>query len=117
VQLFLLLLFMITVYQAHSSFDAKLIQDQLSFEGIDSHIMGDLLQGGMGELQAHGLVKLMVDEEDREKSLVAIENWKNTKITDNETSKSETTTPKSNKSILFFVIVFVLLGFYFLAEY
>ena len=75
---------MITIYEAHSSFDAKLIQDQLSFEGIDSHIMGDLLQGGMGELQAHGLVKLMVDEEDKERSLTVIENWKNTTITENE---------------------------------
>jgi len=108
---------MITVYEAHSSFDAKLIQDQLSFKGIDSHIMGDLLQGGMGELQAHGLVKLMVDEEDMEKSLTVIENWKNTKVTKNERLKSETTTQRNYKPILLFIIVFVILGFYFLAEY
>lgn len=108
---------MITVYEAHSSFDAKLIQDQLSFEGIDSHIMGDLLQGGMGELQAHGLVKLMVDEEDMEKSLTVIENWKNTKVTKNEMPKSETTIQKNYKPILLMVIVIVILGFYFLAEY
>lgn len=108
---------MITIYEAHSSFDAKLIQDQLSFEGIDSHIMGDLLQGGMGELQAHGLVKLMVDEEDKERSLTVIENWKNTTITENEKPINKTTTQKNHKSILIFVIVLVLLGFYFLAEY
>lgn len=113
---------MITVYEAHSSFDAKLIQDQLSFEGIDCHIMGDLLQGGMGELQAHGLVKLMVDEEDMEKSLIVIEKWKNTKVTENETpiietQTSETAIQRNYKPILLFVIVLVILGFYFLAEY
>ena len=108
---------MITVYQAHSSFDAKLIQDQLSFEGINSHIMGDLLQGGMGELQAHGLVKLMVDEKDIEKSLIVIESWKNTQINEKELSTSETTTQKKHKPILLFVMVFVIMGFYFLTEY
>ena len=108
---------MITVYQAHSSFDAKLIQDQLSFEGIDSHIMGDLLQGGMGELQAHGLVKLMVDEEDLEHSISIIENWKNTKISENEKAPVKAVSPKkNNKPIIMFVIVFVVLGFYFLTE-
>ena len=108
---------MITVYQAHSSFDAKLIQDQLSFEGIDSHIMGDLLQGGMGELQAHGLVKLMVDEEDFNQSITIIENWKNTKISENESVTTQSVSPKkNNKAILMFVIVFVIMGFYFLTE-
>lgn len=66
---------MITVYQAHSSFDAKLIQDQLSFEGITSHIMGDLLQGGMGELQAHGLVKVMCSETDFDLAKQIINKW------------------------------------------
>lgn len=108
---------MITVYQAHSSFDAKLIQDQLSFEGIDSHIMGDLLQGGMGELQAHGLVKLMVDEVDLEKSQIIIENWKNTKITENKKPTDETSTQNNHKPILLLTIVAVILSFYFLAEY
>ena len=108
---------MITIYEAHSSFDAKLIQDQLSFEGIDSHIMGDLLQGGMGELQAHGLVKLMIDEENKERSLTVIENWKNTTITENEKPINKTTTQKNHKPILIFTIVLVILGFYFLAEY
>ncbi len=108
---------MITVYQAHSSFDAKLIQDQLFFEGINSHMMGDLLQGGVGELQANGVVKLMVEEEDFDESLIVIEKWKNTKITENETPTKEVITQKNHKPILLMVIVFVILGFYFIAEY
>jgi len=108
---------MITVYQAHSSFDAKLIQDQLSFEGINSHIMGNLLQGGMGELQAHGLVKLVVDEEDFESSIAIIENWKNTKISKNKSTATQSSSAKkNNKSLLLFAVVFVILGFYFLVE-
>ncbi len=66
---------MITIYQANSSIDAKLIQDQLGFADIPSHIMGDLLQGGVGELQPQGLVKVMVDEEDFEKAREVVERW------------------------------------------
>jgi glutamate synthase domain-containing protein 3 len=66
---------MITIYQANSSIDAKLIQDQLGFADIPSHIIGDLLQGGVGELQPQGLVKVMVDEEDFDKAKQVVENW------------------------------------------
>jgi len=66
---------MITIYQANSSIDAKLIQDQLAFGDIQSHIMGDLLQGGVGELQPQGLVKVMIGEADFEKAKEVIIEW------------------------------------------
>lgn len=109
---------MITVYQAKSSFDAKLIQDQLAFADIESHIMGDLLQGGAGELQVEGLVKLMIDESDLEKSIKVIDHWEKTKVSDHETPVSQTTKSSINtKPLLLLIIVFVIMGFYFIAEY
>ncbi len=72
---------MITIYQANSSIDAKLIQDQLAFADIQSHIMGDLLQGGVGELQPQGLVKVMIDEADFAKAKTVVENWENKPLT------------------------------------
>jgi hypothetical protein len=106
---------MITVYQANSSIDAKLIQDQLSFATIQSHIMGDLLQGGMGELQAHGLVKVMVDEKDFEKAKEVIIEW------EKSIPKKEKVIKQSSKSsysslILIAAIVVVILGFYYISN-
>ncbi len=66
---------MITIYQANSSIDAKLIQDQLAFADIQSHIMGDLLQGGVGDLQPQGLVKVMIDEANFAKAKEVIIEW------------------------------------------
>jgi len=53
---------MITVYEAMSSIDANIVQDILSIEGINSHIMGAYLEGSIGEIQAMGLVRVMTDE-------------------------------------------------------
>ncbi len=66
---------MITVYNANSSIDAKLIQDQLGFADIPSHIMGDLLQGGVGELQPQGLVNVMVEKKHFKKARKIVLDW------------------------------------------
>ena len=106
---------MITIYQANSSIDAKLIQDQLGFADIPSHIMGDLLQGGVGELQPQGLVKVMVDEEDFEKAREVIIEW------EKKIPKKEKVIKQSRKSsysslILIAAIVTVILGFYYISN-
>ena len=105
---------MITIYQANSSIDAKLIQDQLGFADIPSHIMGDLLQGGVGELQPQGLVKVMVDEEDFEKAREVVERWEgeivvNTDNNSNSTIKSKTIKPRIFAIILFLIFLFTYL--------
>ncbi len=106
---------MITIYQANSSIDAKLIQDQLSFANIPSHIMGDLLQGGVGELQPQGLVKVMVDEEDFEQAKEVIIEW------EKNIPKKEKVIKQSSKSsysslILIAAIVLIMLGFYYISN-
>ncbi len=68
---------MIIVYEANSSIDANIVQDLLSMEGINSHIMGGYLEGGIGEIQTIGVIKLMVDEDDFNKARAFIKDWEN----------------------------------------
>ena len=71
---------MIIVYEAKSSIDAKIAQDILSMEGINSHVMGNYLEGGIGELQPQGLVKIMTQDDDYESARAIINEWQNTSI-------------------------------------
>ena len=66
---------MITVYKAKTSIDANIAQDILAMQGIKSHIMGALLEGGIGELQPSGLVTLMVDDTDYPRASEIIYLW------------------------------------------
>ncbi len=107
---------MITIYQANSSIDAKLIQDQLGFADIPSHIMGDLLQGGVGELQPQGLVKVMVDEEDFERAREVVENWEG-KLKINEKPnhlKQKMMNSSSSKILALIYVPIFIVGLYLL---
>jgi hypothetical protein len=66
---------MITVYKANTSIDANIAQDILEMQGIKSHIMGALLEGGVGELQPSGLVTLMVEDNDYPRASEIIYLW------------------------------------------
>lgn len=47
----------------------------LAQEGVEAHIHGEHLQGGVGELPASGLVRLMVDEADYPRARTVVERW------------------------------------------
>ena len=51
------------LYEAANSVDAHMIATLLDQTGIACRIDGEFLQGGAGELQAFGVVRVMVDEE------------------------------------------------------
>lgn len=49
-------------------------------EGINSHIMGGYLEGGIGEIQTMGVIKLIVEEQDFEQAKVLIREWENQRV-------------------------------------
>lgn len=111
---------MITVYQAQSSIDANIIQDILSIEGISSHVMGGYLEGGVGELQPYGLIRVMADEKDFQAAKIIIEQWQNEKpeLEATEQSVETTDTPSAStnrKPLLAFTIALFIFFFYFLS--
>ena len=64
-----------TVYEASNAVEAHILQGYLAQEGIAVQVVGAYLQGGVGELPAHGLVRLLADEDDYERARAAILRW------------------------------------------
>ncbi len=70
-----------TVQHALNSIEAHIIKGLLESEGIQSSILGEYLQGAMGELPANGLIRVVVCEEDYEQAASVIDNWRVAKFT------------------------------------
>lgn len=64
-----------TVFQATSGVDAHLVQQLLERAGIEAQVMGEYLTGGMGELPAAGLVRVVVADEDAAEARKIIAEW------------------------------------------
>jgi len=73
---------MIKVYEAPHGAQAKLILDLLTQADLDARIDGEYLQGGIGSLQASGLVKVMIKESDYDQGRKIIKEWENQEIED-----------------------------------
>jgi hypothetical protein len=63
------------VYEASSGLDGHMILNLLEQYRISGRIEGEHLQGGMGELQAIGFVRVLVNEEDQEQAKQIIREW------------------------------------------
>jgi hypothetical protein len=64
-----------TLYEAANSIEAHLLQDLLEQEGLTAGIEGEHLQGGVGELPAFGLVRLVIDEDSYNQARAVIAKW------------------------------------------
>lgn len=69
-----------TVLHALDTIEANLIKGLLESEGIKSQILGEYLQGAIGELPANNLIRVVVDESDYEKATTIIDNWREAKF-------------------------------------
>ncbi|PPD56148.1 MAG: hypothetical protein CTY10_05720 [Methylotenera sp.] len=66
---------MITIYNASNSIEAHLIKNLLEQQEIPAYVFGDFLQGGVGEIQAIGLVTVNVSDADFVKAKEIIDAW------------------------------------------
>ena len=62
-----------TVYEAANSVEAHMVLDLLQQQGLTGRIDGEYLQGGVGELPAAGLVRVVVDEADYASARVVVD--------------------------------------------
>lgn len=69
-----------TVLHALNSIEANLIKSLLASEGITSEVLGEFLQGAVGELPPGGLIRVVVNDNDFEDANTIIENWRETKF-------------------------------------
>ena len=66
---------MIKIYDASNSLEANLLKGILEQEGVDAHISGEYLQGGLGELPAMGLISILIEEQDHIRANKIISDW------------------------------------------
>ena len=63
------------VYEASNSLEGHMIANLLEQANIFAQVGGDYLQGGVGELQAFGLVKVRVNSDDFEQAREIVRQW------------------------------------------
>lgn len=63
------------LYNASNSIEGHMILNLLEQEGLRARIDGEYLQGGVGELQAIGLVRVLVEDEDYEAAKQIVDRW------------------------------------------
>lgn len=71
---------MISVFEAANSLEAHMVLHLLEREGIHGRVDGEYLQGGIGELQVSGLVRVMVEEVDVARAGALIKAWESQQI-------------------------------------
>ncbi|HIE54683.1 MAG TPA: DUF2007 domain-containing protein [Chromatiaceae bacterium] len=66
---------MVTVFHPLNAIEAHLVKILLIGEGIEPRVIGDHLQGAMGELPALGTMRVQVCETDERRARAIIEEW------------------------------------------
>jgi hypothetical protein len=64
-----------TIFEASTGLEAHMIVNLLQQEGIECRVDGEYLQGGVGELQAMNIVRVLVNDHDFEKARAVINEW------------------------------------------
>lgn len=63
------------LYDASNGIEAHLILNLLEQTGLSARIDGEYLQGGVGEIQTTGIVRVMVEEADYADAMTIINAW------------------------------------------
>jgi len=63
------------LYEASNAVEAHMILNLLEQSGLSARIDGEFLQGGIGDLQVTGLVRVMVDENDYQQAKLIVQEW------------------------------------------
>lgn len=66
---------MLLIYQAQNSVEAHLLLNLFKQAGLNGRIDGEYLQGGMGELQVSGIVRVMIAQEDYLQAKEIVRQW------------------------------------------
>lgn len=82
------------LYEAANSIEAHMILNMIEQAGLKGRIDGEYLQGGVGELQAMGIVRVMVEESDYEQARELVKQW------DAEQPKEITPKPENKSYVI-----------------
>jgi len=99
------------IYRASDINEANIVSGMLRANGIDAHVGGYYLQGGIGELAAFGFANVHVPDEDAENARILIAQYE-----DADNSNDDTDTEKKYIrfyiSVILFALILVLIFYY-----
>jgi hypothetical protein len=64
------------IYEAENLIDAHLVRGRLASEGVEALVRGEFLTGAMGELPMSGLLAVCVAEQQAERALQLLADWR-----------------------------------------
>lgn len=71
---------MVSVFEAENNIEAHMIVHLLKRSGLDAQILGEHLQGGVGELPAQGNIRVVVDDIDAEEARRIVSAWESDQV-------------------------------------
>lgn len=90
-----------SVFESSTGLEAHMVLNLLQQEGIDGRVEGEYLQGGVGELQAINLVRVVVDETDYNKAKSIISDWEAIQPAERQVTKPEVKSSRIGLGFLF----------------
>ncbi|MCK4744413.1 MAG: DUF2007 domain-containing protein [Sulfuriflexus sp.] len=93
------------VYETSTALEAHMVKNLLENEGVDSRIDGEYLQGGVGELQAIGAIRVVVEEDDYSKAREIIDEWESLQPDDDVADIKSTKTSSATNGFVLGVVL------------
>ncbi|HZW13448.1 MAG TPA: DUF2007 domain-containing protein [Noviherbaspirillum sp.] len=88
------------LYEASNSVEAHMILNLLEQQGLSGRVDGEYLQGGIGDLPATGLVKVMVADHDYDAAKEIVDKWDAAQR--NEAPQPQSKSPRSRFGVFAF---------------
>lgn len=87
------------LYEAQNTVEAHMVLNLLEQASLTARIDGEYLQGGIGEIQAIGAVRVMIAEEDYSEGKLIVEEWDTRQPLEAKESQVDDVKRKSNFSV------------------
>lgn len=94
------------IYKASDINEAHIVSGMLRSNGIEAHVGGYYLQGGVGDLAAFGFANVHVPDEDVEQAMLLIAQYE-AASRDNNGTVSKRDSVKFYMSVILFVILII----------
>jgi len=95
------------LYDASNSIEAHMILNMLEQAGYSGRIDGEFLQGGIGELPAVGVVRVMVKESDYLDAKAIVDKWDKQQPISDTKGPTKSNQQKSKGSLMFSLVCFL----------
>lgn len=100
------------IYKASDINEANIVSGMLRANGIEAHVGGFYLQGGVGDLAATDFATIHVADEDVELARSLIEEYEGAYI-NNDTGTAKRKSANFLLSVILFVIIIIAIFYYF----